>query len=504
VISKALKSVPFLVVLAAISGVSMLVPMGHAVHVSDYVTARIFLESGALIVLTALILAMTTAHAHAARSQSGPLVALFAALVLLPVLLAFPLVFLLPQAGKFELYFEMLSCLTTTGASVFDASALSEQINLWRALVGWMGGFLMLTSAVAVMEPLGLGGFELLVPRSKRRQNTGGQMAAADTSERLMRFSARLAPVYLGITAALAAGLYLMGERALVAVIQAMSTISTSGISMTPDQPAPQSGIGGEALIFLFLMFAITRLLYDFKNGLPDFGAILRDPEFRLMLVLMTVLPLVLFIRHWAGAYASGTHAQANEAARALWAGIFTTLSFLTTTGFQSAEWHDVGLWSGLKTPVLYLLFLAVIGGGIATTAGGVRLLRVHALYRHGARELQKMAFPTSVGGAGVTARYMRRQGAEVAWLFFMVFVIAVALIILLLALTGLDFKTTLVFAVAALSTTGPLVTTALGDAVTFSSIGGAAQAVLAAAMVLGRLETIVIISLLNPEFWRR
>ena len=42
-------------------------------------------------------------------------------------------------------YFEMLSSLTGTGATLFDApDALAPSVHLWRAQVGWMGGLLVL------------------------------------------------------------------------------------------------------------------------------------------------------------------------------------------------------------------------------------------------------------------------------------------------------------------------------------------------------------------------
>ena len=62
-------------------------------------------------------------------------------------------------------------------------------------------------------------------------------------------------------------------------------------------------------------------------------------------------------------------------------------LSFLTTTGFVSEHWAEAQNWSGLRTPGLVLMGLALIGGGVATTAGGVKLLPVFALYQNGVRE---------------------------------------------------------------------------------------------------------------------
>ena len=89
------------------------------------------------------------------------------------------------------------------------------------------------------------------------------------------------------------------------------------------------------------------------------------------------------------------------------------------------------------------------------------------------------------------------------AWIFFMLFALSIAVTMLALALTGLDFVQSTTFAVAALSTTGPLAEVAAETPLLWSDLDTAARAVTAAAMALGRLETLAIIALLNPDFWR-
>ena len=139
----------------------------------------------------------------------------------------------------------------------------------------------------------------------------------------------------------------------------------------------------------------------------------------------------------------------------------------------------------------------------MATTAGGVKLLRVYALYKHGARELERLVSPHSVGGSGMQARRIRRQGAYVAWVFFMLFALSLALVASLLAATGLNFEEALVLAVAALSTCGPLALVVTEFPIDYGTVDATGRVVLAFAMGLGRLETLAIIALLNPSFWR-
>jgi trk system potassium uptake protein TrkH len=129
--------------------------------------------------------------------------------------------------------------------------------------------------------------------------------------------------------------------------------------------------------------------------------------------------------------------------------------------------------------------------------------LRVYALVRHGERELERLVHPNSVGGSGQEARLIRRQGAYISWIFFMLFALSIAAVMLLLTSTGVQFETAMVLAVSSLSTTGPLASVAAEHPISYAGIPEMAKAVLAFAMVLGRMETLAIIALLNPEFWR-
>ena len=139
----------------------------------------------------------------------------------------------------------------------------------------------------------------------------------------------------------------------------------------------------------------------------------------------------------------------------------------------------------------------------MATTAGGVKLLRVYALYLNGRREMERLVHPSSVGRATAGSRRLRRQGAFIAWIFFMLFALSLALVTVLMSALGQGFQNATILAIAALSTTGPLTQTAAEVPIDLLAMQPLAKLVLCAAMVLGRLETLAIIALANPGLWR-
>lgn len=500
-----LSELPFIVILMGIGSLAMYVPAMHAITQRSHLVARAFFYTGTVFLILTVLIALATAANRTRNPARSHLLTLLAAFTVLPLMLAVPLREAVPDTTLFNAWWEMVSSLTTTGATLYEPGRLPPSVHLWRALVGWLGGYFVLVTAAAILAPMNLGGFEVLSGATAGRGAIGigeGARAVAAT-ERLWRYSRTLFPAYAGLTLALWISLLIAGDPALTAACHAMSALATSGISPVGGLGGSAAGGWGEAAIFVFLIFALTRRLYPSGRTLRTASSLASDPELRLALLLVTVVPALLFLRHWVGALRVDEVQDIAAATRALWGTIFTVLSFLTTTGFESGDWSDARAWSGLETPGLILAGLAVIGGGVATTAGGVKLLRVYALVRHGEREIERLVHPSSVGGAGTEARRLRREGAQMAWIFFMLFALSIAVTMLALALTGLDFVATTSFAVAALSTTGPLASAAAETPLAWSDLTTAAKAITATAMALGRLETLAIIALLNPEFWR-
>jgi trk system potassium uptake protein TrkH len=116
---------------------------------------------------------------------------------------------------------------------------------------------------------------------------------------------------------------------------------------------------------------------------------------------------------------------------------------------------------------------------------------------------LERIVHPSSIGGGGEMARRLRREGAYMSWIFFMLFALSIAGVMMAVSATGLAFEPATILSIAALSNTGPLAVVA-GDApLSWAELSDATKAVLALAMVLGRLETLALIALFNPDFWR-
>lgn len=489
-----------LVAMMAATALAMLLPAAVGFTLRAHEVARAFVYSAALLAsMAGLIHLANRGQRRRPGRFSHPFVYLSVIYLVIPAFMAIPLTDAVPGLSFGRAWFEMISAFTTTGGSVI-AMPESLPITLWRATVAWGGGLFFLVAVMALLAPLKLGGFELYdgvnparrlqdLPRTRAQRVRPEDEADTESLRRLSLQIRLIAPVYLGATLALWVGLSLAGHAPVSALIYAMSTLSTSGIR--PE--APLTGIWAELMVALVLLLALSRNVWPATRRSGP--GLRRDPEMRLAMLLVALVVLALSLRGLATPMADGLGHGLGARVAELWASLFMALSFLTTTGFVT----ETGAQAFSDGAGFLLLALVLCGGGIATTAGGIKLLRVFALYWQARRELDKLVFPESVGGDGPELRALRREGAHAAWLFLMIFVFSLAALAAGLLLTGLPFEDAVIFATAALSTTGPLVEVAGPVSLDWAELTDWALALAGLGMLMGRLELLLLLSV----FWR-
>ncbi len=498
-------------ILLALLAAMMLIPALVAFANGDRAMASIFLASAVITAVCGGIMLVAT-YSRVGRSEIvGEFSTLLAALLVAPMLAAIPIVLAHPFLTIEASYFEMVSSFTTTGATVFDViSDVHPMIHLWRGMTGWLGGLIVLVMAFALLAPRSLGGFEVRGDIGRTAAigrlrglplwaGGGDQEAAGD---RVAAAVTDIAPVYVALTGVLFALFLMTGLEPLTAAVTAMGVISTSGISTGDQSPFSGGGFLAELIAACFLFLAATRHSY---SGSQHFGArlprMIADPEVQLLAVVVVGVSVWLFLRHWLGVLVL-VEGDPIPPVAAFWGTLFTILSFATTAGYESAYWGAARAWTGLDSPALVLFGLALTGGGVATTAGGIKLLRAYALFKHGTREMERLIRPSSIAGTGASKRGLRREGAQIAWVFVMLFLVALAVSVLAVSLTGVEFERAVAVSVAAISNTGPVFGAVESGSSWLTSISAEARAILVVVMVLGRVELLALIALLNTDNW--
>ncbi len=465
---------------------AMVLPVLVAVNYAEAGAAGAFAAAALLTGFAGGILVIATRGVGRRVSRREAFLLAVVAWVVLPAFGAMPFSFTGVAPSLTDAYFEALSGLTTTGASVLgDPAALPRSILFWRALSQWIGGLGTIMLALAMLSLLGVGGMQLYrsaLPRGER-----------DTLERrLLEASRSIWWIYALLTALCAVLLWAAGMTPFDSLCHALSTLSTGGFSSAAGALVPARSPFVEAVLVVFMLAGAMNftLLWALFNGLPR--PLRRDPEFRYLLGVAALAAATI------AAVLLLADAAAGESLRL---GIFSAVSMLTTTGFLAGE---AGAWPA-ALPVLPVLFLALMmmGGSTGSTAGGLKLMRVALMLKEGWRELGRLAYPHGV----VRLHYARQAIADTdlgaVWGFIIVYLLCFVLVSLGLAWFGLDLRTALAASGAALSNTGPGIAMVAGAGAGYAAMPVGAKWLVVLAMLLGRLELFTLLALLSPRFWR-
>lgn len=380
--------------------------------------------------------------------------------------------------------FETVSGVTTTGSSIFAAiETLPRGILLWRSITHWVGGIGIILVAVAILPSLKVGGMRLFRTEfSEWSQLENGRIGKTATN---------IIHIYLLICLVCMLAYRLAGMSWFDAINHAMATVSTGGFS-THDNSFGH--YGDSHLLFISTIFMILGaspfLLMVLSIEYRNLG-IFRDSQVRLMLGLILITTLLLSAWRYNQNPAQGLTGILESSA-------FNIVSVITTTGFAS---EDYTLWGGF--PVMVFSFLMFTGGCSGSTTGGVKLFRYQLLGIFMKEHVHTALHPNIIYTRRYNERVIRDDVlvSTLAYLFFVIMSWVVCSC--LLAATGLDPVTSVSGALTALMNIGPGLGATIGPVGNFSSLPDTAKYVLAAAMLLGRLEFLALIIIFTPEYWK-
>jgi trk system potassium uptake protein TrkH len=389
-----------------------------------------------------------------------------------------------PRLSITDAFFESISGLTTTGATVIvGLDLLPQSILYYRQQLQWLGGMGIIVLAVAVLPMLGIGGMQLY------KAETPGPMKDSKLTPRITETAKALWYIYLGLTVACALGYWIAGMNVFDAIGHAFSTVAIGGFS-THDASMgyfDSTAIYLVGVLFMFLAginfalhFSVVR-----QKSLKIFW---QDSEFRFYLLLMMLVVLATTI----GLHVSDTHDTFHEN---FVHGLFQAVSIGTTAGFTTAEWHQ---WPGFVA--ILLLFASFVGGCAGSTGGGIKVIRFLLLIKQGMREIARLVHPNAQIPVRVGDKTISPRVVEAVWGFFALYVASFTVMYLLLAATGIDLMTAFSAVAASINNLGP----GLGEVGSnYSQLHDPAKWILCFAMLLGRLEIFTLLVLLTPVFWR-
>ncbi len=403
--------------------------------------------------------------------------------IALPAFAAIPFAFANLNLSYTDAFFEAMSGLTTTGSTVIvGLDGAPPGILVWRSLLQWLGGVGIILMAVSVLPLLQVGGMQLF------------RMEFTDRMEKTLPRAAQIAAwiggIYLALTVTCAALYFAVGMEGFEAVNHAMTTVSTGGFSTRDGSIGFYDDVWIDTIAWIFMILGSLPFLLYFQALRGQPGDLLRDQQVRGFLTILgfAILLMVanLTIEHnW----------NVLEALRYV---AFNVTSIMTGTGYAS---DDFGLWGAFAMPLFFVL--TFIGGCAGSTTCGIKVFRVQVLFQTSLIQFRRLLQPHGVFIAYYNRKAIPEEVSESVMSFFFLFVVLFCLLAMALGMLGLDFVTATSGAATAIGNVGPGLGPVIGPAGNFSTLPDAAKWLLAAGMLLGRLEIFTVLILLAPRFWR-
>ena len=443
-----------------------------------------FLASAALTGVVGAALTLSTGNALGQALDTRQAYLLTAGIwFLVPFFGGLPFYIGAPGLTFLNAYFEAVSGITTTGATViFGLDDLPAGMNLWRGMLNWLGGLGIAFIAMIFLPLMRIGGMQFF--------RTEGFDTFGKALPRATDIATQLLIVYCALTVLTVAVYLIIGMETLDAVVNGFATVATGGFSPADASFSKYPG-AGEYFGSLFMILAAMPYIrfVQLMNGSPT--PLLRDPQVRSYLVWL--LAAVLMVTAWrvvsAGAEVEPTFREA----------LFNLTSIMTGTGFFSGTYV---VWGGFGMLVAFVVGL--IGGCSGSSSGALTVFRVQIALRFLAREIRRIGSPSAVDPVKYDGRTVGEDVLSAVIMFAFGYIVIIGLLSTAMTLTGVDTVSALFGVWQAMGNIGYGFGPLMQRTGTFVDFPPAAIAIMTLAMILGRLGLVALLLLVLPRFWRR
>ena len=405
----------------------------------------------------------------------------------LPAFATLPLLLQLPGLTFTDAYFETVSGLTASGATVLSGlDHLPPSLNIWRGFMIWLGGMGVIVLAVAILPLLGVGGSQLF------KAETPTPMKDTKLTPRIAETAKGLWLVYFGLTLACAFAYRWAGMDWLDAAMHAFTTLGLGGFSTHDDSYAYWNSPQIEAVAVVFMLLAAinfaTHFLAWHRRSLRAYRV---DPEAKVFLAVVaaSVLGIAAYLV-WSGTYA--------DYATALRYAAFNVVSIATTTGYANTDYNQWPIFAPL-----WMLFLCSFASCSGSTGSGMKMIRALILFKQIFRELLRIIHPRVYNPVKLGGQPIENNVVFAVLAYVFVYVSCIILFTLLLTVSGADVVTAFSAALVSMNNTGPGLAQ-VGPASTYAVLNDFQVWVCSFAMLLGRLELFTLLVVLTPAFWRK
>lgn len=393
-------------------------------------------------------------------------------------------------------YFESMSGLTTTGASIFkDIEILPDGILFWRSMSQWLGGVGIVVFFIAVLPNIGVRGHKLFSAEASNLTTDKIKPRIAQTAKILWI-------IYLSFTAIMIPILWFGGMDFFDAVCHTFTTLSTGGFSTKNQSIAAFDSLFIEIVVMVFMFMSACNFILYYQVVTGRIRKVLVNSELRLFVGLtlcaICLVTLVLFFFE-SSEYNGGVKDSKYESiGGALRYAAFQVISIITCTGHFTA---DFDIWPNFCR--FFLVLLMFIGGCVGSTAGGMKVVRIVLLFKSSVREMVHLLRPRAIMHVKLSGKPVSEDIITNTLGFIVIYLGLFGISSLVLTLFGTELVTSFSAVATMMSNTGPGLAD-VGAVRNFSEIAYPCKWVLIFCMLVGRLEIYTVILIFLPLTWKK
>ncbi len=413
------------------------------------------------------------------------LMSLFGAIPFFILGSAFPAV----SGGEFvsfwDCLFEIVSGLTTTGASVLGAvEQLPHCILFWRSFSHWIGGMGVLVFILMIM-PMG-------EERSMHLMRAEVPGPVVGKLVPRMRDTAKiLYGVYTAMTMLLAILLIAGGMPVFDALCNSFGVAGTGGFAIK------NAGIAAYNSAYVDIVMAVFMLLFGVNFNLYYFILIgkakdaFKSEELHVYgLIVLSAVVLISINTYNAAVGVFDTFRNS----------LFQVASLISSTGYGTVDFAN-------KWPVFSQTLLVAcmfVGACAGSTGGGFKVSRVMICVKSGAAEIRHLLHPRAVQVIRLEGKPVDRSLQRSTFGYLALYLLIFITTTLFLSLQpGTNFATNFTAELACLNNIGPGLGL-VGPTGNYSFYHPALKMLLSFNMLTGRLELFPMIVLFSPMAWRK
>lgn len=394
--------------------------------------------------------------------------------------------FMISELGFLDSYFEAVSGFTTTGITMItNLDPLPKSLLFWRSFIQWIGGLGILSFFLFIGRK---GISEHIIFRGESHKIKASKIVPSVT--RTIKY---LWVIFGGLTAALTVLLWLEGTTFFDAITHSFTTLSTGGFSPHDASIGYYRANGFahfrliEYTVAFFMILGGTNFVVHYRVLKGKISSLWNNLEMKMWWFILG--GSTLLIVYEVGIFDSSIEPLFRDT-------VFQVAAIATTTGYQT---KFIGTFGSLAKQIF--LILMVVGGCVSSTGGGIKVRRVGIMIKgvwnrmKRASRPRKMLTPLTVDGDRVD-----REGLERVFIIFATWIFLIVVGGMVTAFfSGHGTLECFSGIFSALGNIGPT----FMSVAQVASLSAFVKIFYMFAMLVGRLEVLPILILLNREVWK-